>query len=526
VRLRLRIRHKLAAGLILVLIMTGLLSAGAVYGLYSYRRSKNIFEYHHRQQQLLMTLVLAASELNFPSREDLEDQTTRSTVKEEMVKRLERIDAMIENYRTGLQSAVENAFSRDAADKQFAQLDAMKAHVAELTASVTGAPPRATANAPFRLYDWWYAGHDRDVIRRLINALNRLQAAIHTEISDNVEQDYHNFRLSLGIVCSSSVLVLVMLIGLVWLGYEEILHPIRELHRGVTRLAQGEFDSRVRLTSGDEVQELGEAFNDMADRLQGIYKDLNQKVEQRSRQLIRSERLASVGFLAAGVAHEINNPLASIAFCGEALESRLDPLLSHDCEDREVVRNYTRMIQQEAFRCKAITEKLLDFSRVGEAERVETDLVALIRGVLELVQHLGRAKGKNAVFEPADAVFANVNPQEIKQVFLNLVLNALDSIDDRGAVVLTARNEGAWAVVEVKDDGCGMTPDVLENLFEPFFTRSRRGKGTGLGLSISHLIVSQHGGTLEARSAGPMRGSTFTVRLPSPTEPQVARNAA
>src|SRR5439155_20759595 len=113
--------------------------------------------------------------------------------------------------------------------------------------------------------------------------------------------------------------------------------------------------------------------------------------------------------------------------------------------------------------------------------------------------------------------------QEIKQVFLNLVVNALDSMEEGGRLTIAPRRRAGMAELVFQDTGCGMTPEVLENLFEPFFTRSRTGKGTGLGLSISHRIITQHGGEIEASSDGPGKGSTFVVRLP--TEPPVETTA-
>lgn len=512
---RWRIRHKLAAGLVLVVGMTGVLSAGSFYGLFCYRRSNRVFDYHQQQMHLLGYLDQAISGLSFPSRDPEGTPADANAARIEKSQRLDRVLHLLSSYRTGLESAVDASFSLEGAQKQFAELDQMAHMTAELKESVLSTSPVAAANAASPGKPMWYTGSERDVIARLIYSLNTLRGVIHAEVTRNVEADRNNYRASLAIVYSTSVLVLGMILVLVWLGYRALFYPIRELHRGVQKLAAGNFDSRVHIDSGDEVEELGDAFNEMADRLQAIYRDLNRQVEERSRQLIRSERLASVGFLAAGVAHEINNPLASIAFCGEAIQSRLDGMLAKDGETAEVVRNYLEMIQQEAFRCKAITEKLLDFSRVGEPERVDCDLVSLVRGVLEMVQHLGRAKGRRLVYEPTEAVFARIHPQEIKQVLLNLVINGLESTDEGGTVwVETHRRDGSVEVV-VADDGCGMTDEVLQNLFEPFFTRNRTGKGTGLGLSISHLIVSQHGGNLTARSKGPGRGSTFTVRLPA-----------
>src|SRR5207244_91291 len=259
-------------------------------------------------------------------------------------------------------------------------------------------------------------------------------------------------------------------------------------------------DRRIEVHSGDEMEELATAFNNMTSRLQEIYRNLEHQVNERSRQLVRSERLASVGFLAAGVSHEINNPLASIAFCSEALESRLAEVLAKAPNEGDIVKKYLRMIQQEAFRCKAITQRLLEFSRGGERRREATDLGELIQSVLDMVQHLQNGKGKQIIFEPADCPPTWVNAQEIKSVVLNLVINALDSMDEGGTLLISLREHERLAEMVFADNGCGMSGEILENIFEPFFTRSRTGKGTGLGLSISHRAITQHGGEIEATS--------------------------
>jgi signal transduction histidine kinase len=236
--------------------------------------------------------------------------------------------------------------------------------------------------------------------------------------------------------------------------------------------------------------------------------------------VVRSEQLASVGFLAAGVAHEINNPLASIAMCAESLESRLGATLDPKNEEHAVVRNYLRMIQQEAFRCKEITEKLLDLSRVGPVERKNVDLAELVAGVIDMVRHLGKYHDKNIELVYSGPVIAPVNPQEFKQVVLNLLTNALDALDPGGKVRVRLLRRGRFAELAVADNGCGMEPEVLKHVFEPFYTRRRGGQGTGLGLSITHRIVSDHGGEIEAFSDGPGRGSVFRVRLPLDEKPK------
>ena len=356
-------------------------------------------------------------------------------------------------------------------------------------------------------------------LTRRIDRLNQhvmmLPGILHRDFFEVLNSSRGQFESSRAIVWFSAITALGLLAGLMVVVNRWILYPVRLLHRGVKRVARGDFAYTIDLRSGDEMQSLAEAFNDMTIRLSETYQDLERQVEIRSRQLVRSERLAGVGFLAAGVAHEINNPLASIAFCSEALERRLSAVLPFaPPADAKGVDQYLRMIQEEAFRCKRITEKLLDFSRCGEIHRERTDIVGLVQGVVEMVQHMGKYRGKQIIFQPREAVLAFADAQEIKQVVLNLVVNALDCMEAGGILRIEVRYNHGLAELVFTDDGCGMTSEVLENIFEPFFTRRKEGKGTGLGLSISHRIISQHGGEISASSPGEGLGATFTVRLP------------
>ena len=163
-------------------------------------------------------------------------------------------------------------------------------------------------------------------------------------------------------------------------------------------------------------------------------------MQLRTKQVVRSEQLASVGFLAAGVSHEINNPLASIAMCAESLESRLAEIAPGDSEQSALVRRYLRMIQTEAFRCKEITEKLLDFSRLGDVQHQPTDLRELIARRDRHGPPFGQVSARSRfAFRRGEPVVAEVNGQEIKQVVLNMITNALDAVesgrhaDDRSA---------------------------------------------------------------------------------------------
>jgi signal transduction histidine kinase len=317
--------------------------------------------------------------------------------------------------------------------------------------------------------------------------------------------------------------VLVLFVGLLRSGYVWIFDPIRKLHQGARRVAQGDFKYRVELTSRDEMAELAEAFNKMTVRFQEITADLDRQVQERSRQLVRSERLAGVGFLAAGVAHEINNPLSAIAMAGESLEGRVLGILhSHDPAEADVIRQYLRMIQDESFRCKQITERLLDFARGREAVREPTDVARLVSDVVAMVRYLSKYREKKIEFLKAGPCYADVNGPEIKQVILNLVANGLEAVERGGTLRISLLEQTDHLLLEFTDDGCGMTPDTIENLFEPFFTRKQAGQGTGLGLSISHRIIHQHGGTISATSPGPGLGSTFAVRLPRHAQSQSA----
>jgi two-component system, NtrC family, sensor kinase len=147
-------------------------------------------------------------------------------------------------------------------------------------------------------------------------------------------------------------------------------------------------------------------------------------------------------------------------------------------------------------------------------ERQDVNLGELVEGVIEMVRHLGTYRQKKIEFDCREYVVAPVNAQEMKQVVLNLITNALDSLDLGGTVWVTLARRGPHAELVVRDNGCGMTEEVLKHLFEPFFTRRRDGSGTGLGLSITYRIVTDHGGTIQPESSGKGRGATMRVLLP------------
>ena len=191
------------------------------------------------------------------------------------------------------------------------------------------------------------------------------------------------------------VIAAVGLIGLlIWKFSTRIIAPLEKLVAGSREVAGGNYDHRIELNSEDEVAELGKALNSMTANFQSIQQDLNEQVKQRTTEVVRSEQMASVGFLAAGVAHEINNPLASIAWSAESLESRIEDILSPQTSlspeqmqtEIDDMKSYLRRIQDEAFRVKGITGSLLDFARLGDAKKTAQPLHQLIESVIEIVK--------------------------------------------------------------------------------------------------------------------------------------------
>ena len=507
------IRVKLIAGLSLVVGMMLTLMGGAIFGLSAFHASNLMHTDLLREFGASEQLIEQVAHLEAPRGGKLEEKRSLQSAARKARKALL---AYFEELRT-------NSIKRNRLDDGLSERGLACGIDYDLVAILNELDPAEGARAVLPGTPIW-VGLNPEItdpvpvpqrIERLFHRVMQIPHKLYGDVYSITLNSRRQYETSRVIVWLAALAVMAILIGLAVLFNRWVLYPIRLLQRGVRRVARGSFDYSIELNTGDEMQALAEAFNDMTARLRVTYADLERQVRERSRQLVRSERLAGVGFLAAGVAHEINNPLASIAFCSEALENRLAPMLAAgDVADAKVVQNYLRMVQEEAFRCKSITEKLLDFSRCGEIKRERTDLAGLIQGVVEMIRHMGKYRQKKIVFLPREAVLAHVDGQEIKQVVLNLVVNALDSMAENGTLKIELRHAEGMAEMVFHDDGCGMPAEVLENIFEPFFTRRRVGKGTGLGLSITHRIVSQHHGEIQAASPGEGQGATFSVRLP------------
>jgi two-component system NtrC family sensor kinase len=528
---RLTIRTKLLASLALVVVISGVLTTSTLIGLCSYRDTIRKFGSKTEELPSGGKLWDRVAELDHPS----DFGQLYDAPPTDFESRIKNVERALSEYRGLVRRSLLRGRDPDEGQTELPLLDSIDRELNELAAL-----------PPFPYWDddeLWLLDlavqsqriADRRLFRSHVAKLHalvgKLPVPTHQDMVAVADEAKATYVVNFWIAWSTGVLVVSLLLVLARLTYKWIFRPIKQLHRAVQRVGQVDLSHRIELRTGDEMQELAEAFNDMTSRLEEVYRDLERQVEQRGRQLVRSEQLASVGFLAAGVAHEINNPLASISLGAEALERRLRGMLPSGTPDADHAWRFLTMIQTEAFRCKGITEKLLDFSRLRDQERQPYSLSSLVADVIDMVQHMGRYREKQIVLASTSDVVAQVNPQEIKQVILNLVVNALDSMEPGGMLQIDVTDEAGHAVLVFSDDGCGMTPEILRNIFEPFFTRWRSGKGTGLGLSISHRIISDHHGQIEATSGGPGKGSRFTVRLPlvcsqNKEEPYYAQSAA
>jgi signal transduction histidine kinase len=310
--------------------------------------------------------------------------------------------------------------------------------------------------------------------------------------------------------------LLLAVAGSFW-HYRKIVVPLQRLRLWCRRTAGGDFSIPYTPTSDREFQELGRDVNQMADELNAFYRRLEAMVAAKSRELAQSERLASVGYLAAGVAHEINNPLNIMSGYAELSLKRLRRT-APDSGDPEISKHLS-IIRSEAFRCKEITHKLLSLARGNGDIREVISLTDAAIEVSTMVRGLKSFRNKQLRLKlDRDApLFVRANLTEMKQVLLNLTINAIEAVtENTGTVVIDGRNTLGWIELEVSDNGRGMTRETMGRVFEPFFTNKRGSgePGTGLGLSITHTIIVDHGGEIVAQSDGVNRGSTFTVRLP------------
>lgn len=295
-----------------------------------------------------------------------------------------------------------------------------------------------------------------------------------------------------------------------------VVQPLDALQAAAERLAKG---GAVRAVpqGATEAQALALAFNGMAKDLEAERAALNARVEELTRttaelreahdSLVRSERLASVGRLAAGVAHEIGNPLAAIAGLVELV--RAGGLTPAEADD------FLGRIQSETDRIHRILRELLDYARAGsDANRDASASVADgARSALRLLEPQKELKGIELVTEiPSDLPPVVIDSDALTQVLINLLLNAADAIERPGTIRIAASRAGSTVCISVSDSGGGIAPEIRDRLFEPFVSTKARGRGSGLGLAVSRALVERFGGTLDIGCTGP-EGTRFEIKL-------------
>jgi two-component system NtrC family sensor kinase len=289
-----------------------------------------------------------------------------------------------------------------------------------------------------------------------------------------------------------------------------LTEPVNALVLAARHLGGGNLRQRVELDeSTEEIAALGRTFNLMASSIEDRDEQLRERAQE---EIMKSERLAMIGQLAAGVAHEINNPLGGIL-----LFSRL---LLRKAPAEGMERENLERIVKEAERCQDIVQGLLDFARQREPKPESLNINDVVEKALSLLEN-------QALFHNIEIVkhlekglpVVCVDASQMQQVFVNTMMNAAEAMDGKGVLTISTSADGEGGGVEVRfaDTGCGISEEYLGRLFEPFFTTKEVGHGTGLGLSISHGIVQRHGGTLTAYSRLG-EGATFVVHLPEAEE--------
>jgi two-component system NtrC family sensor kinase len=310
-----------------------------------------------------------------------------------------------------------------------------------------------------------------------------------------------------------------------------VTRPIHRLIEATAALGRMDLEHPVEITSSRELWSLSNSFNLMRDRLGEALGEINRaaqeleakvaertaQLQQAQRHLLKADRLASLGQLAASVAHEINNPLSGVLNYA-ALMGRI---LKDDGIPKERVpefRSYLERVSDQTARAGRIVSDLLAFSRRSKPQRAPSDLNAIVRATVGLVSHKLKLLNVEASLRLDEALpLLPCDPSQMQQVVLNLVMNAAEATRGRGsgrvAVVTVRSDDGESAVLEVTDDGEGIPKETLDRIFDPFFTTKDDGKGVGLGLAVVYGIVESHGGRIEVQTA-PGRGTTFQVTLP------------
>ena len=368
---------------------------------------------------------------------------------------------------------------------------------------------RKWVDRAFVVNDWYITAYEP-----ILDIRKNVVGILYVGILEKPFDDLRRRTVWTFLAITGAGMALALAIG--YLLSRSILQPIGKLVEGAQRLTDGDMEHRIPIASSDEIGVLCQAFNEMGESL--VYRDRQLK-ERMQLQLTQSEKLASIGRLAAGVAHEINTPLTGVlTYSSLMLE---DTSLPRDS------REDVRVIVEETTRCRQIVRNLLDFARETKPEIGRNNINELVRKTLDIVRK--QSLFQNIAIEErlrSDLPEIFVDANQIRQVVMNLVLNAAEAMPKGGKLFISTDYGEAerFVKVVVRDTGCGIPEDHLERIFDPFFTTKESGKGTGLGLSVSYGIVQKHKGTITVTSQVG-KGTAFEVNLPISDEKEAAQTA-
>jgi two-component system NtrC family sensor kinase len=350
----------------------------------------------------------------------------------------------------------------------------------------------------FVVNDWYITAYEpiRDIKNKIIGIL-------YVGILEDKFTDMKKETVWVLLGITTAGLIVAFLISYLLAG--SITRPVIELGRAAQKLADGDLDQKVNIKSGKEIKKLGNAFNCMIEAI----KERDEQLKERTKEIVgRSERLAMIGQLAAGVAHEINNPLGSIIIFSH--------ILLEEPEIKGLDRKNLEKIVKESTRCKEIVKGLLDFARQTEPETRLADINAVLKSTLSLVE-------KQTFFQniqittriTPDLPPIEIDTTQVQQVFMNIIINAAEAMDGKGELSMSTRLSADNRFVEIEfiDSGCGISRENLKRIFEPFFTTKEVGHGTGLGLAISYGLIEKHKGSIDVQSVLG-KGTTFIIKLP------------
>ena len=405
------------------------------------------------------------------------------------------------------------------------------------------AQPLAKLNRPdrFRIYHANGSGRVLGIINPIENEPACSNAACHAHPASQKILGVLDTNLSLARADASlaestrlmliyTVLAVIVISVLTGVFVLRLVHrPVRILKRGTEELAKGDLGYQIAVESTDELGDLANSFNVMSLQLRAAHEEitswartLEARVEDKTNELKRAhehvvhvEKMASIGKMAAVVAHEINNPLSGILTYAKLLKKWIQKV-EGDEKKRAEIRECLDLVESESRRCGDLVKNLLMFSRSAPMNLEWADVNQVVDRCIRLVQHqLDLGNVQLQVETAPDLPVLHCDPAQVEQVLLALVMNAIDAMPRGGNLMVRTRSlpQSRQIEIQVRDDGVGIPPDLLPRMFEPFLTTKETGKGVGLGLAISKTIVERHGGVIEVESQ-PGRGTTFYIFLP------------